>query len=255
MFNTVLARGQGGLTYRGAGALASFLLHGAGLAAALAISARAGAPTPKADKPLPFFRQVEAPKQLDVSFKDPAPARPAAPARAPQANAMAPAQRTNAKPPPSDPTRATPSPTAAPMAIDGTATSGSPDAPTGSGGDPTAHGDPDATGVSGTGPQAGGASGTEVVPFGPGMTRPQRIAGADPAYTREAIQARVEGKVLAKCVVAADGTVRNCAIIKGLPYMNDVVLQALAGQRFRPALFQGRPTSVSYVFSFNFSLP
>jgi len=37
--------------------------------------------------------------------------------------------------------------------------------------------------------------------------------------------------------------------------MDQTVLEWLAGSKYSPVTFQGRPTQVSYTFNFNFKLP
>jgi periplasmic protein TonB len=104
----------------------------------------------------------------------------------------------------------------------------------------------------------GGLAGSlrmEVLPFGQGMTRPTRIAGQDPVYTREALEARIEGLTIVKCVITAEGKAENCRMIKALPHMEKAVLEALATQTFKPVTFQGRPVSVDYVFNIRLALP
>ncbi|RKH21412.1 energy transducer TonB [Corallococcus praedator] len=98
-------------------------------------------------------------------------------------------------------------------------------------------------------------TGTEVLPFGSGMSRPEMLGGAQFGYTREAQLAGVEGTVSVKCVITAEGQVRNCRIIKGLPHMDDAVLSALYSRQYRPMTFQGRPVNVSYTFNINLKLP
>ena len=95
----------------------------------------------------------------------------------------------------------------------------------------------------------------EILPFGQGMTRPARIAGQDPVYTREALEARIEGLAIVKCVITAEGKAENCRMIKALPHMEKAVLEALATQKFKPVTFQGRPVSVDYVFNIRLVLP
>lgn len=94
-----------------------------------------------------------------------------------------------------------------------------------------------------------------VIPFGPGMTRPSRIAGRDPQYTREALTARVEGVAIVRCVIKVDGTLTRCRMVKSLPHMDREILAAVSTQRFTPVMFQGRPTSVEYTFLYRFKLP
>jgi periplasmic protein TonB len=106
------------------------------------------------------------------------------------------------------------------------------------------------------GGQLGGQLGGEVVPFGEGMTRPELIAGPKrPEYTREALEARVEGVMIVRCTITVAGKVENCRIIKPLPHLEQAVLDTLAKQKFKPVTFQGRPVNVDYVFNFRFVLP
>jgi protein TonB len=93
-----------------------------------------------------------------------------------------------------------------------------------------------------------------VIPFGPGMDRPRKIGGPDPAYTREAREARVEGKLLVQCVITADGKLTGCSVLKSLPFMDQAVLSALAQQRWEPAKVDGKPVSVSFTIPFSFKL-
>lgn len=93
-----------------------------------------------------------------------------------------------------------------------------------------------------------------VIPFGLGMERPHKVSGPDPVYTREAREAKVQGKVLAQCTITTDGRLVGCSIARGLPFMDQVVLQALSQQRWSPVVFQGQPVSVFYTIPFNFVL-
>jgi protein TonB len=101
----------------------------------------------------------------------------------------------------------------------------------------------------------GGKVGSAVVPFGLGMTRPRKLSGSDPQYSREAVAARVEGKVLVRCVITAQGAVEDCKFIKRLPMLDAIALESLQKSRFTPVMFQGHPTAVQYLFTFNFKLP
>lgn len=94
-----------------------------------------------------------------------------------------------------------------------------------------------------------------AVAFGPGMQPPVKISGRDPMYTFEAVEARVEGKMLVKCVITVQGEVENCRVIRSLPGLDQEVLSAIKTQRFRPGTFNGRPLAIDYMFVFNFRLP
>lgn len=100
-----------------------------------------------------------------------------------------------------------------------------------------------------------GGTGEDVLPFGAGMTLPELRSGATLQYTREALEARVSGTVIARCTITREGSVENCKIIKGLPYMDAAVIDALTTRQYRPVHFQGRPVSVSYTFNVTLRLP
>ncbi|HRE92087.1 MAG TPA: energy transducer TonB, partial [Myxococcota bacterium] len=101
----------------------------------------------------------------------------------------------------------------------------------------------------------GTGSATEVVPFGEGMTRPKRLSGDEPRYSREALEAGVEGTMIVKCVIEVDGRLENCRVIKSLPYMEKAVLEALDSHRYSPVTFQGRPARVDYTFTIRLVVP
>jgi periplasmic protein TonB len=94
-----------------------------------------------------------------------------------------------------------------------------------------------------------------ALPFGLGMTRPTQIAGEPPQYSREALAARVQGKVLVKCVITVQGAIQDCKVIKGVPMLDQITLESLRKSRFTPVMYQGRPEAVQYLFTFNFKLP
>ncbi|QRN93714.1 energy transducer TonB [Archangium violaceum] len=99
-------------------------------------------------------------------------------------------------------------------------------------------------------------TGEEVIPFGAGMTPPELISAGKPIeYTREAVEARVSGLVIARCTITREGEIEDCRVIKGLPYMDDEVLSSLTTRRYRPVSFQGRNVSVSYIFNVRIRMP
>jgi protein TonB len=81
------------------------------------------------------------------------------------------------------------------------------------------------------------------------MSRPVLLSGNDPVWTREALVAGVEGVMIAKCTITTGGTLQSCRIVKGLPYMDKALLDALASRRYSPVMYQGRPVAVEHVFS------
>jgi protein TonB len=103
----------------------------------------------------------------------------------------------------------------------------------------------------------GVVGGTGSIPFGEGMTRPEALPGqsASPDYTREALEAHVEGLVIVKCIINTDGRLTNCQMIKPLPHMDAAILDWLANRRYSPVTYQGKPVKVSYVFNFRLKMP
>lgn len=107
----------------------------------------------------------------------------------------------------------------------------------------------------GNGPPAEVVPQNAVLPFGEGMNRPKRLEGRDPQYTREALEAHVEGTMIVRCVIETDGTVQDCKVIKPLPYMERAVLDAITSARYTPVTFQGNPVRVNYTFNIKLVLP
>jgi protein TonB len=49
--------------------------------------------------------------------------------------------------------------------------------------------------------------------------------------------------------------VRNCRVMKSLPFMDRAVITALEQRRYSPALLHGQPIEVDYTFKIKLSLP
>jgi TonB family protein len=94
-----------------------------------------------------------------------------------------------------------------------------------------------------------------AVEFNDSMTAPVMISGPAPEYTPQAVDRGVEGTMVVRCVVTTVGVVRNCKVLKGLPYMNEAVISALLQRKYRPALSQGKPLDVYYTFNLRLKLP
>jgi protein TonB len=93
------------------------------------------------------------------------------------------------------------------------------------------------------------------VVFATGMQQPKLLSGAAIQYTREALEDRVQGLLVARCVITREGDVEDCRISQGLPHMDRVVLSALETRRYSPVTWQGKPISVSYTFKIRLDLP
>jgi len=110
---------------------------------------------------------------------------------------------------------------------------------------------PHATGTSGN----GDGNREDLVVFGEGMTRPELISGRDIQYTREAREAQVEGTLIARCTITREGEIRDCRVIKPLPFMTEAVVAALHTRKYTPVTFQGQPVTVTYVFNVRLRMP
>ena len=95
----------------------------------------------------------------------------------------------------------------------------------------------------------------KAVEFEEQMTAPEMISGPAPEYTPEAIERGIEGSMQVRCVVTAEGQVRTCKVVKGLPFMNTAVIGALERRKYKPAAAQGKPVDVYYTFNIRLKLP
>ncbi|AFE06291.1 TonB domain-containing protein [Corallococcus coralloides DSM 2259] len=252
MFESVIER-RGVRSGRfGTGAWVSIGVHAGLLGLVFFISGRA---PELVEKPLGDL--VFRPPTIQLGVKQAAQPAPATTAPAPKPKPKPRTDRIplNPKPLPADPPAATPEPTTIADAAATTDATGTGE--TGPVGDP--NGDPNSTspigaiGVAGIVPTA--PTGTDVLPFQGGMTPPKMLSGSQFSYTEEARRAGVEGMIIAKCVITTEGRVRDCRIIRGLPFMDDAVLDALYSRQYQPLTFQGRPVNVSYTFNIRLKMP
>jgi protein TonB len=126
-----------------------------------------------------------------------------------------------------------------------------------------------APGGGGRGAGAGSGSGDGVGDganggFGGGLTRPG--AGVDvpvlvrerePAYTAEALRARIQGQVELRAVVLEDGTVGDVAIVKSLDRAYGLDLEAIKAARqwrFLPARQNGQPVRMAVTMFLDFRI-
>jgi TonB family protein len=94
-----------------------------------------------------------------------------------------------------------------------------------------------------------------AVEFNDTMTAPAMISGPAPEYTADALDREVEGNMQVRCVVTAEGQVRACKVIKGLPFMSVAVVDALEQRKYKPALAQGKAVDVYYTFNIRLKMP
>jgi TonB family protein len=86
-------------------------------------------------------------------------------------------------------------------------------------------------------------------------TKARVLKKPEPSYTEEARRMQVTGVVVLRAVFAADGTVRNFLIVRGLPYgMTEAAISAARKIKFTPAAIDGRPVSMFIQLEYHFNL-
>lgn len=248
MFRSVIERQRAGRL--GAGAWVSLGVHAALFAVVLLVSSKPSEPPPE-EPPYEKLRIIVPMAGPSVPMGSPATAlQRQATAQRPRRDRVPRRVRPLPvePPPPVEPAPVPSTPTEAPKAPGESGpvgvSEGGPHSPPG-GGPPVDF--------SGDGMSSGSLF--DTLPFGEGMTPPVPLSGQPIVYTPQARAARVEGTLIARCVITVEGRVRECRILKGLPHMDEAVLDALYSRRYRPVTFQGRPVSVSYTVTLNLRLP
>jgi len=84
--------------------------------------------------------------------------------------------------------------------------------------------------------------------------RRRRIAGHDPFYPARAESNGIEGVVVAKVVISADGRVSDVVVMQTHPLFETAVRDAIAGWKFSPLVVNGKATTVYTIFRFTFKL-
>lgn len=111
---------------------------------------------------------------------------------------------------------------------------------------------------SGIGEQAGPGSGDSgVFGVGNGVTAPIPLRRPPPAYTAEAMRARLQGMVVLHCVVRPDGKCSDIRVLKSLDTMFGLDQQAIASARewvFRPGMRMGQPVPVLVTLEIGFTI-
>ncbi len=93
------------------------------------------------------------------------------------------------------------------------------------------------------------------VKFDTTMTAPKVLAAAPLEYTQQALEREVEGTMVVECIIRVDGTVHDCKVRKGLPFMDGAVVGNLERRRYEPATQGGNALDVQYTFTIRLRLP
>jgi len=114
-------------------------------------------------------------------------------------------------------------------------------------------------GVVGGAPGGEGGGAGEIAPgpvdYSDEMSPPKLLDGPSLAYTSEALEHRVEGVMVVRCVLTAEGRVHGCRVLSSLPFMDQEVVAVLEGRRYLPATLRGMPLEVNYTFKIKLRLP
>lgn len=110
----------------------------------------------------------------------------------------------------------------------------------------------------GVGPGSGGNSGGGPVrPGTAGLEDPRPVRQVKPAYTAEAMRAKIQGMVAIECVVTPDGRVADLQIVRSLDPifgLDREAMKAARQWRFIPGTLKGQPVPVLVRIELDFAL-
>ena len=110
---------------------------------------------------------------------------------------------------------------------------------------------------SGMGPGYGGGFGGGAYRPGSGITLPTVLREVKPAYTADAMRAKVQGSVWLECIVMPDGSVGEVKVTRSLDPifgLDQEAIKAAKNWRFRPGMRQGEPVPVIITIELTFTL-
>jgi TonB family protein len=106
-------------------------------------------------------------------------------------------------------------------------------------------------------PPSGGDAGRVYEMDDPGVQSPKALSAPlpHPAYTAEAMRARIQGIVKLSCVVLPDGSVSDVEVTAGLdPGLDEQAVKAVRMWRFTPGTKDGKPVPVRMHIETQFTL-
>lgn len=110
---------------------------------------------------------------------------------------------------------------------------------------------------SGLGAGSGGGTGGGVYQPGNGVTLPRILREVKPAYTSDAMRAKVQGTVLLQCVVRPDGSVSDIQVLRSLDSvfgLDQEAIKAARQWRFAPGTRMGQAVPVQITIELTFTL-
>ena len=87
-----------------------------------------------------------------------------------------------------------------------------------------------------------------------GVTEGLLIHGVKPQYPTIAREARVQGTVVLKVIIAKDGTIQNLQLVSGSPLLAPAAIEAVKEWRYKPYYLNGQPVEVETDITLNFDL-
>jgi TonB family protein len=94
-----------------------------------------------------------------------------------------------------------------------------------------------------------------TVKMGPGVTAPKVLQKVDPAYTKEATAAKIQGPVILSIVVGTDGVARDIQVKQSLdPGLDQNAMAAVSQWKFQPGTKDGEAVNVAATIEVNFKL-
>ena len=109
----------------------------------------------------------------------------------------------------------------------------------------------------GSGPDNGPGGGGLVYGIGNGVSSPIPLRRPPPAYTADAMRARLQGVVVLNCIVQPDGKCSDIRVMRSLDAMFGLDEQAIASARewrFRPGQRLGSPVPVQVTLEIAFNI-
>jgi protein TonB len=109
----------------------------------------------------------------------------------------------------------------------------------------------------GLGPGFGGGTGGGGFRPGAGITPPTPLRQVSPAYTADAMRAKVQGTVWLECIVMPDGSVGEVKVTRSLDPifgLDQEAIRAVKMWRFRPGMRHGEPVPVIVTIELTFTL-
>lgn len=110
---------------------------------------------------------------------------------------------------------------------------------------------------SGLGPGYGGGTGGGAYRPGAGIQLPRVLREVKPAYTADAMRAKVQGSVWLECIVLPDGSVGEVKVTRSLDPifgLDQEAIKAAKQWKFQPGMRQGEPVPVIITIELTFTL-